>query len=1335
MKCSIFFICCYPLLLFSQFADSLLVQMSFPYLLRTVAIGDIDQDGLDDMVFSFDWNLSWSKNLDGMGAWSANQAIDLEYKDLRQVRLADMDGDGYPDIVAIHDGNNSVFVKWYKNLGNGTFSAPILIHEHFDGAIGTRKLSIELGDIDNDGHTDIVAAFDMTSGSADRVVWYKNLMGTGNFSPPITIAANLPNPLFVKIAHLNNDAFPDILLASGANAVIVIKNLDGAGFAAPDTIATINGVLASINAGDLDGDGDLDIFAGTTSLAKVLWFQNIDNTGNFGPEQSLAGNLPFTSSILAADLDGDMDADIIYISGGAGKVGYLENLDGAGSFGPPINLLSVPSHPAVSTLTVADLDQDMNLDIIATGSSTESYFILYNTDGAGNFEQTESLNTGPYNVFPRKIRMGDIDGDGYPDAVVGGEPPYRLAWLRYNPEFHIFEKPRNIDVPSYTLVLQIALVDLNNDGHLDILYHEGKTDLGIRWVLNDGAGNFSPFFSVPYSGLGSGTTIYTDDLNLDGYQDIIVSGKAYPGWGVYWYENLGDAGGFAPPVHIYADGAVDWITIADLDGDNYNDIIPIFTYNKDLGWIKNNGGSYEPWALLKPNSSSALKEILVYDWNQDGLQDILAINASKHILYYKASSYATFDNPVSKDQNISNLSNLNLVDYNLDGLMDLVFVSGGNKVYWVRNTNNSNLFSAKEEIDLGLSNYALLSFEDIDGDGDKDLIYGIAPTYLKFNIASNGKIVARSYYDENSNGIFDQGEHLLDFFPFSLNPNQTTFFSTMNGASQFFVPEGTYILNSTAAPGWHLSSDSSSYTIEFVEEVVFQRDFGYFPDSLYSHIIPDLTSGPTRCGFTVPFWLTSKNAGTLIENGRIGLHVEKNATFLESAPPPDSISNDTLFWSVSSLLPTHSAVIDLLFEIADAAFLGDSVRMSVIAYSYDSPAGAAQFVSEIVCAYDPNDKLVTPEGYLEERFTLFGEELEYTIRFQNTGNDTAFHVRITDLLDPALDLTTFRVIACSHPMETSLHPFSRLLTFSFPDILLPDSTTNEPLSHGFAKYRIAHKNGLPEGVVVENYANIFFDFNPAIKTNTTWNTLVTEYPFQISSQVQEPLCHGDSTGFIELDVYAIPPVAYAWSLPGLTGPVAASLSAGTFQVTLTDGVGGAKTQEFILSEPPPLTAGLSSTPQSGAGLGSATAIPLGGTPPYLIVWGTDPSQEGETAVELTAGNYSVTISDANGCLYSGSIEVMLESAAPERKNGSIFTIFPNPSNGQFSIHFDSGSVPEFKLTITDISGTPIFEVLFQQQPNGNIPGLQNLELPSGIYFLSIFLDGQVRHYEKLIIMR
>jgi uncharacterized repeat protein (TIGR01451 family) len=145
-----------------------------------------------------------------------------------------------------------------------------------------------------------------------------------------------------------------------------------------------------------------------------------------------------------------------------------------------------------------------------------------------------------------------------------------------------------------------------------------------------------------------------------------------------------------------------------------------------------------------------------------------------------------------------------------------------------------------------------------------------------------------------------------------------------------------------------------------------------------------------------------------------------------------------------------------------------------------------------VGAYDPNDKQGFPIGYGTGRFIEAGTRIEYNLRFQNTGTDTAFTVVLRDTLAPELDWTTLRLGSASHAYRAALDT-QRVLTVTFDDILLPDSATNPLGSQGILQFSIATRADLEPGTVVNNRAGIFFDFNAPILTNTTLHTIGRDF--------------------------------------------------------------------------------------------------------------------------------------------------------------------------------------------------------------------------------------------------
>jgi uncharacterized repeat protein (TIGR01451 family) len=143
------------------------------------------------------------------------------------------------------------------------------------------------------------------------------------------------------------------------------------------------------------------------------------------------------------------------------------------------------------------------------------------------------------------------------------------------------------------------------------------------------------------------------------------------------------------------------------------------------------------------------------------------------------------------------------------------------------------------------------------------------------------------------------------------------------------------------------------------------------------------------------------------------------------------------------------------------------------------------FCYQVINSHDPNGKEVYPTDVLPG----YQDWFTYTVHFQNTGNTAAHNIRLVDTLDANLDLSTFQLINYSHKNTVSFQ--KNELTFRFPNIMLADSTNDEEASIGYVQYRIKPKTGLPAGTKIKNTATIYFDYNPAVITNTTINNFTT----------------------------------------------------------------------------------------------------------------------------------------------------------------------------------------------------------------------------------------------------
>jgi uncharacterized repeat protein (TIGR01451 family) len=185
--------------------------------------------------------------------------------------------------------------------------------------------------------------------------------------------------------------------------------------------------------------------------------------------------------------------------------------------------------------------------------------------------------------------------------------------------------------------------------------------------------------------------------------------------------------------------------------------------------------------------------------------------------------------------------------------------------------------------------------------------------------------------------------------------------------------------------------------------------------------------------------------------------------------------------------------LGLLFITDTTAKAGEDICVKAVITTsgsdFNPNNNSYTFCYKVNNSYDPNLK----EVYPVDLGLGFMDWLDYTIHFQNTGNAPAINIRLGDTLDANLDLETFQVINSSH--TNSICIYNNLLSVYFPNIELPDSISDPEGSKGFIQYRFKPKPNLPLGTKIKNTANIYFDFNAAVVTNTT----VNEYKAGVTS--------------------------------------------------------------------------------------------------------------------------------------------------------------------------------------------------------------------------------------------
>ncbi|MBK7875015.1 MAG: VCBS repeat-containing protein [Planctomycetes bacterium] len=318
----------------------------------------------------------------------------------------DLDLDGDLDLLSCNSGSDTLTV--FLNPGQQVYAEPPR------APVPTLTERAASGDLDLDGDLDVVTASNNSLSFQQSALQVHLNDGSGRFTGQLSLTTDAVRALVVR--DLNGDLLPDIVAAlSNLDAVLILANLGSGQFAAPVTY-TFGNRPEGLVAGDLDGDGDVDL-ATANRLGQTLAFRWNDGTGVYATLTTIATPVGFQPSGLASgDIDQDGDLDLaVYLKGATASVTWYVN-QGGGAFVPGTSL---PVTTFTTNFAVANLDGVLGDDLVVTSGSTRLVSVFRN-QGTGTFTALSPFQPGSLpEEEATSISLADLDRDGRIDLSIG----------------------------------------------------------------------------------------------------------------------------------------------------------------------------------------------------------------------------------------------------------------------------------------------------------------------------------------------------------------------------------------------------------------------------------------------------------------------------------------------------------------------------------------------------------------------------------------------------------------------------------------------------------------------------------------------------------------------------------------------------------------------------------------------------------------------------------------------------------------------------------------------------------------------------------------------------
>ena len=758
---------------------------------------DLDGDGDIDIAGAGSYNdeVAWWENTDGSGSSWTYHLISNGFDYSTCVDIGDIDKDGDMDVIAAAQLGDEI--SWWENTnGNGSSWTKHSVITSFSNPMRAR-----VADIDNDGYLDILG----TASDGNEISWFENVSGGGTSWSEHSIDTSFSMPYEAQAYDLDGDGDLDVIGGSlGSDSVAWWENNDGEGLNwTKNTLQT--GVVdpACAVCGDLNGDGKLDIIAGAGgSVDDILWWVNTSPSWYSSYDFSSKGVVGYWP------LDGDsndysgnnLHGSLINTESAEGKFGSCFGFNGITGTGS--SRIVLPEHPTVTGYTIGlwvNLDQfpawsypsregivlfqrrqdyaDIYLNLTLEHDYSKQSYVdgqigFSHLRGSGNpsnsalSESNHTVSTGTWHhlagTMDANFTRVYLDGQLVSEEISGGalywggtymgtflgvngslpESLYRSTLDGRIDEVAIFDH-----VLSGEEVLQLAS-DTNGNNIADFWESgipsipsnptpvEGATEVSIStsldWDDSIGAETYDVFQAVNSGNTSFSTTnisttatnafeVYAKDLDGDGDKDLICA----QGTEVVWYENEDGNGSYGTKKVITssANGARS-VYADDIDGDGDIDVLSASIYDDRTAWYENTDGKGTFGSQQIITSGGDCWSVRTGDFDGDGDIDVLTAkeNGDK-IVWNKNDGSGSF----GTDQTISLVANgvLSIFPADLDGDGDLDILEAvyhTDTIAWFENSDGQGTFSSPKTLTTTCDQASSVYSCDIDGDGDLDVL-------------------------------------------------------------------------------------------------------------------------------------------------------------------------------------------------------------------------------------------------------------------------------------------------------------------------------------------------------------------------------------------------------------------------------------------------------------------------------------------------------------------------------------------------------------------------------------------------------------------------------------